>query len=142
MTYKEPKYYSRYRFMRAVTTCPNHPDYHLYGAQGIECYWPARQYYEFERWLLTTLGPPPSSKHVLGRKDKSGNFEPRNLEWQEPVLRSRNKTRQNVYATYRRQRKALSQWAEELAIPYHTFRRRIAQGKTISEIKKEFYAKQ
>ena len=141
MTYKQPQYYGRYRYMRAVTTNKTHPDYHLYGAEGITCFWDERQYREFENWLLTTLGPPPSSKHILGRKDKRGNFEPKNLEWQDPKYRSRNKIRQNVYATYRRQRKTLSQWAEELDIPYYSLRRRFVRGMTIAEIKKEYHAK-
>lgn len=131
-------YYGRYRFMRSVTTLPTHPDYHLYGGSGIQCWWPARSYKEFEQWLLSELGPPPNDRAVLGRKNKNGHFEPKNLEWQDPIKRSRSKVRQNVYATYRRQKKSLSQWSEELGIPYHTLRRRFAKGITIPEILKEF----
>jgi hypothetical protein len=140
MANKLPPYFYQYRFMKDATQNPRHPDYPKYGALGITCAWGSRQYKDFYRWLITTLGerPGPGNQYVLGRKDKRGNFEPGNLEWQTILKRSRTNHKQNVYATYRRQTKTLIQWSEDLNIPYHTFRRRYALGFDIKEIVKEF----
>ena len=126
--------------MQGSCNNPCYPQYAKYGGQGITCAWGQRQYKEFYSWLVNTLGerPGPSNEWVLGRVDKSGNWQPGNLEWQTIKVRSRTKVRQNVYATYRRKRQALTKWADDLNIPYHTFRRRYSEGWTIQEIVKEY----
>jgi hypothetical protein len=97
-------------------------------------YWNDKHDYEnFLNWVMKKLGPKPAGT-VLGRKDKTGNFEPGNLHWETPVSRSRNCPRQNINATYRRKTQSIAQWAEELAIPYYTVRRKYQQGWTIKEI--------
>ena len=135
-----PPYYYQYRYMRESTQNPKHPDYDKYGAKGITCAWGPRQYQEFYSWLITTLGerPGPREEFNLGRKDKTGNWEPGNIEWQTIVRRSRTNHTQVVYMTYKRKKQSISDWAEELAIPYYTFRRRVAEGLSIPEIIKEF----
>lgn len=137
---EDKPYYYQYRHMRQVTDNPRHPDYDKYGAQGITCYWKPRQYQQFYHWLISELGPRPGNKDqwVLGRKDKSGNYEPGNLEWQNIKTRSRTKIRQNIYIKYGRKSKPLSEWADDIGVPYYTFRRRLARGMTIPEIIKEF----
>jgi len=135
-----PPYYYQYRFMRQACQNPTHPQYPNYGARGITCVWGQRQYHEFYSWLVNTLGerPGPSNEWVLGRKDKTGNWEPKNMEWQTIKVRSRTNFRQNVYATYKRKRQSLSKWAEDFDIPYYTLRRRYSEGWTIKEIVKEY----
>jgi len=135
-----PPYYNQYRFIRESCQNTNHPNYNKYGAQGITCHWDKRKYHEFYDWLVNTLGhrPGPSNEWVLGRKDKKGNWEPGNIEWQTIKVRSRTNHKQNVYATYKRKRQALSKWAEDLGIPYYSFRRRYNEGWTIAQIVKEY----
>jgi hypothetical protein len=135
-----PPYYYQYRYMRESTQNPRHPDYSKYGAKGITCAWGPRQYQEFYSWLITTLGPRPGPRndYNLGRIDKTGNWEPGNIEWQTVVRRSRTNHKQVIYMTYKRKKQSLSDWAEQLDIPYYTFRRRVAEGMTIPEIIKEF----
>jgi hypothetical protein len=97
-------------------------------------YWDGKHDYEaFYNWVMKKLGPKPEGT-ILGRKDKTGNFEPGNLQWETPVGRSRNCPRQNINATYRRKTQSLAQWAEELNISYHILRRRYRAGWTIKEI--------
>ena len=130
-------YYPSYRWMRAATQTPSNPDYAAYGAQGITCYWGPRTFFDFQDWLLTNLGDRPQGM-ILGRKDKSGNFEPGNLEWQTVQRRSRTKIRQNIYLTHDNETKSITEWGEELDIPYHTFRRMITdRGMTVAEVIKE-----
>ena len=135
-----PPYYYQYRFMRDSCNNPKHPNYNKYGGSGVTCHWDKREYHKFYDWLVNTLGhrPGPSNQWVLGRKDKKGNWEPGNIEWQTIKVRSRTNHKQNVYATYRKKTKTLIQWAEDLGIPYHTFRRRYAEGWTLPQIVKEY----
>lgn len=135
-----PPYYYQYRYMRESTQNPNNPDYPKYGAKGITCAWGPRQYKEFYAWLITNLGerPGPRNDYNLGRIDKTGNWEPGNIEWQTITRRSRTNHTQVVYVSYKRKKQSLSDWAEELGIPYYTLRRRVAEGISIKDIVKEF----
>ena len=139
-TMESKPYYYQYRFIRESCQNPRHPSYHLYGALGITSPWTRGEYHEFYDWLIHTLGERPGTgrEWILGRKNKTGNWEPNNMEWQTIKVRSQTKARQNVYATYRRRRQALTKWAEDLGIPYHNLRRRYAEGWTIAEIVKEY----
>ena len=132
------QYYCQWRWMIAVTNNINHPYYDRHGGMGVECYWHKGQYKLFENWLIATLGHRPTSKHLLGRKDKFGDFAPGNLHWELPQQRSRNNPKQNVYVSYRRQKKTMTEWSEQLGIPYYTLRRRISKGIDLKDIIKEF----
>lgn len=58
---------------------PNRREYSYYGGRGIRV---------CERWLnsfenfLADMGRKPTSKHMLGRIENDGNYEPNNCEWQ------------------------------------------------------------
>lgn len=136
--YPQPLHWGRYSWMRSVCSNPNHPNYDNYGGRGIQCYWGPGSYHEFVEWLDTTLGPRPSLQHCLNRKDKDKDYCPKNLEWALPQRRSRCNTVQNKFVKYRNQNKPLAQWAEDLDIPYHSLRRRIALGMPLKDIVKEF----
>jgi hypothetical protein len=120
--------------MKTVCTNENNPCYKNYGALGVNMYWDGKHDYEdFYNWIIKKLGPKPEGT-VLGRKDKQGNFEPGNLQWETPLSRGRNSPGQNIRATYRRKTQSLAQWSEDLDIPYYTLRRRYKEGWTIKEI--------
>lgn len=132
-----PRYYKRYYWMIAVCNNKTHPDYHRNGARGLQCFWNTGEYWEFENWLTSTIGDQPTAEHCLGRIDKDGDFAPGNLHWELPKLRA-NHYRRNKMLTYQGQTMSQALWAEKLNIPYHTFRRRIAEGLTLEEINNEF----
>jgi hypothetical protein len=120
--------------MKTVCHNENYPSYKNYGGSGITMYWDGKYDYEdFLNWVMKKLGPKPDGT-VLGRKDKTGNFEPGNLHWETPLRRGRNSPGQNIRATYRRKTQSLAQWAEDLNISYYTLRRRYKEGWTIKEI--------
>ena len=127
--------YRSFRWMKDVCYNPNTPSYKNFGARGIEVHW--SKFQEFKKWLDKNLGTRPQG-HLLGRKDKDGDFKPGNLEWQTPLRRSRGGHCQNVFATYRRQQKPLAQWSDDLGIPYYSLRRKYAAGYTIKEILKDY----
>lgn len=127
-------YYRSWRWMKNVCLNDRTPGYEQCGAKGITCYWDDKYDYDaFLAWVMKKLGPRPDGM-VLGRKDKTGNFEPGNLQWETPARRSRHSPGQNILATYRRKTQSLADWAEQLDIPYYTLRRRYNQGWTIKEI--------
>lgn len=132
-----PRYYNSFKWMVAATQNPNHPDYKKFGARGIGCAWNNDQYFEFETWLVGTLGHRPLD-HILARKDKLKDFTPRNLCWATYRDSFNQHTRQNIYIKFRGRNQSMSKWASELEIPYHTFRRRIAAGIAVKDIVKEF----
>ena len=131
-------YYRSWRWMKTVCSNDHNPSYRNYGARGITMYWDGKHDYEdFLNWIMKKLGPKPEGM-VLGRKDKTGNFEPGNLHWETPQRRGRNNPIQNVKATYRRKTQSLAQWADDLDIPYYTLRRKYKEGWTIKEIVREY----
>jgi hypothetical protein len=136
--YPQPEHWGRYNWIRSVCENPNHPDYHKYGGRGIGCHWGPGSYHEFAHWIETSLGPRPSLEHCLSRKDKEKDYCPKNLEWALPKQRSRGNTQQNVYVRYQNKSKPMAQWSDDLGIPYHSLRRRIALGMPLKDIVKEF----
>jgi hypothetical protein len=128
-------YYRSWRWMKTLCLNPNCDQYALNGALGVTCHWSGKfDFDDFYNWIMRKLGPRPEGQ-VLGRKDKTGNFEPGNLQWETPQARSRH-MRDNVMATYGRKTQTLAQWSEELNIPYYCLRRRYSQGMSIKEIRK------
>lgn len=127
--------YSKWSWIQQICDNPNHPHYVYFGARGIENHFAS--FKEFKQLMAERLGPCPEG-HVLGRKDKTDHFYIENMQWETPKTRGRNAPAQNVYATYKRKRKSLAAWAEELSIPYWSLRRRHSQGKPLKDIIKEF----
>jgi hypothetical protein len=137
MKYPDKPYFYQYRYIIQACNNPGNPEYRKAGALGIESYWHRGEYNQFHEWIITKLGPRPLG-YILGRKDKAGNFEPGNLEWQTPRTRSRNKIKQNIYVKHKGKTQTITEWSEELDIKYHTLRRLIQEnGNTIKQIIKE-----
>src|SRR4051812_34385254 len=66
--------FNSWRAMWERCTNQNYRKYHLYGGRGISV---------CERWrsfaaFMEDMGPRPSGKHSIERKDASGNYEPKN----------------------------------------------------------------
>lgn len=74
---RQPEYFA-WQDMRYACTNPQNQRYPVYGAKGITV---CEQWDSSFEAFLADLGPRPSPKHRLVRLDKSGNFEPGNVEW-------------------------------------------------------------
>lgn len=65
-----------------------HHKYPLYGGRGIKVY---------EKWITDFaafykyLGPKPSKRHTLDRKNPNGNYVPGNVRWATPLQQRHNR---------------------------------------------------
>lgn len=95
-----------------------------YGGRGIRV---------CKRWLnsfanfFADMGPRPSPKHTLERKEVNGHYQPSNCCW---ALRKSqmNNMRTNHRITLNGVRMTLSQWAEHAEIPAASLSRRLGLG--------------
>jgi hypothetical protein len=105
--------YRTWRAMKQRCEYPKHRAYPRYGGRGIKV---------CDRWqsydaFLADMGPRPSPKHSIERRDNNGDYEPDNCVWathREQVLNRRGA----VLCTYNGRTQPLSLWADETGIPY------------------------
>lgn len=72
--------------MRSRCRNPNAPKYHIYGGRGITV---------CDRWndfstFISDMGPKPTDKHSIDRRNTNGNYEPANCRWATAKTQSRN----------------------------------------------------
>jgi len=105
---------------------PENKRYSHYGARGItvDSSWLGEA--GFERFC-EDMGPRPSRKHSIERRDNNGAYGPNNCRWATQKEQSRNK-RSNRLVSYKGETKPLSQFCEELGLPYRTIWWRINAG--------------
>lgn len=106
--------------MKARCYSMKHPKYHQYGGRGIEV---------CERWLtfenfLADMGPKPTSRHTIERRDSNGNYEPFNCYWATYAEQMRNVTR-NVNITIDGVTKCVTDWASESGVDRSTVYNRL-----------------
>ena len=99
----------------------NHPNY---GARGIVVCEKWSQSFEA---FYADMGPRPSLKHSLDRKDVNGNYEPNNTIWSTPTEQGRNQ-RRNRLITANGETFCLAEWAERTGIKRKTIESRLRRG--------------
>ncbi len=71
---KTPEYRA-FKSARQRCIMPDHPRYERYGGRGIKFLFTS-----FAQFIAH-IGPRPSTKHSLDRKDNDGHYEPGNVRW-------------------------------------------------------------
>lgn len=116
--------YRAWQTMRLRCTVPTNPAYKDYGGRGITV---------CERWInsvenfIADMGPKPSSKHELDRKDNDKGYSPDNCRWATRKVNDRNR-RSNRLITYLGETHALAHWCERFRIPRDTAKKRLDKG--------------
>ena len=118
------------------------PEYVAWDNMKKRCYRTSnRQYKDYggrgiticDSWLndftafYKDMGPRPSPKHSIERKDNNGNYCLENCKWATKKEQTRNQ-RSNRLLTYNNETKTMAEWAEILNIPYDTLNHRIHRG--------------
>lgn len=88
--------------------------YHRYGGRGIQVC--SRWKGSFENFLAD-MGPRPSGKHRIERKDNDGTYAPENCCWETQKNQCRN-TSANKLVEINGTVKSLAEWAEIYGISY------------------------
>lgn len=106
-----------------------HAKYHMYGGKGITV---------CDRWLesfenfYADMGPRPSERHSLDRKENDKGYSLDNCRW--ATYEEQNTNRSNVvFIEYMGESLTVPQWAEKTGIKITTIRRRLAIGWTVED---------
>lgn len=84
--WKAPEY-SIWAGMKQRCYNPKGTAYHDYGARGIRV---CERWQEFQNFFAD-MGPRPSPRHSVERRDVNGDYEPDNCFWATPDVQARNK---------------------------------------------------
>lgn len=105
--------------------------YKDYGERGIKiCEEWLNDWLNFRDWALSN---GYNDSLTIDRRNVDGNYEPNNCRWVNMKIQANNKTN-NKYLTYKGETKTLSEWCEELDLPYHTIKARINKlGMSVEE---------
>lgn len=102
--------------------CKAFPDY---GFRGIKvCEEWEKSFLAFKKWSLEN---GYSDNLTLERKDNNSGYSPENCKWATRKEQNNN-TRANVFISMNGEIKTLSQWCEELKMPYSTVEQRRIRG--------------
>lgn len=102
-------------------TNPNSIGFVNYGARGLIV---AERWQESFGAFYEDMGPRPTSKHSLERRNNDMGYHRSNCKWATPKQQNRN-NRHNRMLTYNGKTQCLAAWAEELDIKSHTIRQRV-----------------
>ena len=123
-----PEYHVWKNMIRRCSV-PENAQYKDYGGRGISV---------CQRWLdsfadfIADMGPRPTNKHEIDRKENDGNYEPGNCRWVIPVVNRRN-TRRNRIITIDGVSRCMSEWAEISGINSSAILDRLTRGWDIKE---------
>lgn len=115
--------------MKARCLKPSCKQYADYGGRGIKIC--KRWENSFENFYAD-MGPRPSKKHSLGRKNNDKGYSPSNCRWETWSEQVHNK-RSTVMFTYKGKTQSLTLWCDELGIPRATARTRRVAGWSVKE---------
>lgn len=121
--------YKVWKAMLQRCSNPNNPRFPRYGQRGIRVCDAWQDFAVF----LQDMGPRPSNKHSIERKDNDGDYTPENCMWATASIQARNR-RGNVLFTYNGVTQCMSAWAHSIHIDPKLFRNRLMLGWSFEEV--------
>jgi hypothetical protein len=118
---EEIRYRKVWRAMVARCHDPNNSSHRSYGARGITVCAQWRASFEAFRG---DMGPRPSSKHSIDRKDNDGPYSPENCRWATRKEQALNR-RTNTLIEFDGKALTLGEWALVVGVPRLTLLTRI-----------------
>jgi hypothetical protein len=113
-----------WRAMRNRCLNPKAKGYHRYGGRGIAICDRWRDSFEA---FMEDMGPRPSLKHSVERKDNGGNYEPGNCVWATQYVQCRN-MRTNRMITFEGVTLCAKDWAAKVGMSYKVLSWRLNNG--------------
>jgi len=121
--YKIPEYHV-YWDMRRRCNDPDSPQYSYYGGRGITVSWE-----RFEDFFAD-MGPRPTPKHTVERRDNDGPYSKENCYWATRLEQANNK-RSNHFVEFNGQKMTMAQLARVTGLPYDTVRWRVKHSQSL-----------
>lgn len=114
-------------------------DYRRYGARGIVV---CVKWLTSFAYFYSDMGPRPTPKHQIERKNNDGPYSPDNCIWATAIEQARNR-RSSVYITFGGRRLTQVEWSQITGIGMTTISWRLAAGWPIEQVltKKPKYRK-
>lgn len=121
--------YEVWKSMRGRCSRPTDKRYASYGGRGIRvCEEWDRDFEAFYR----DMGPRPSPKHSVERRDVNGNYEPANCLWLPIEEQARNRTNNRVIE-HDGQTLCAAEWARKVGISPQHLITRLKQGWSVAD---------
>lgn len=114
--------YTSWHSMKQRCTNQKNTKFSRYGARGIDI---CPQWIDNFDQFLCDMGPRPSPKHTLERKDNNRGYSPDNCEWATKAKQNRNHSRNRFY-TFQGETLCIEDWCKRTGIPHATLHWRIA----------------
>jgi hypothetical protein len=112
------RYFNTFRYFRQVVNNPNNIEGNSLRSRGIEPECEFDSFADFANWAYNKLGPAPSADHRIIRKDMTGPFNAKNLEWGTAKI-SADRGAGSWRVRYRGKTHSIKQHAERWGIEYH-----------------------
>lgn len=102
-------------------------EFFRYGGRGIAV---CQRWQDSFEAFYADMGPRPSDRHSIERKENDGDYNPGNCIWAVPTEQARNR-RSNRLLTFNGETMCLAEWAERYQLRRDTLRERIRRGWSI-----------
>lgn len=112
--------YSIWKAMKQRCLNPKDASFPDYGGRGITC---SMEWLDFEHFY-EDMGPRPSSRHTLERKDNASGYRKGNCIWATYTAQLNNR-RNNLVVQWRGKRWTLGEIAKETGIKHHVLKNRV-----------------
>lgn len=144
-------FYDKHDRCRCCPRPSTHPLHKTWLNMIARCYDPTRNKYDYyggrgitvcQRWrdsfdaFVSDMGPKPTPKHTVERKDNDGNYEPGNCCW--ATMKEQNNNRRNTHRwIVNGVRKSIAEWAEECGFSKQRMYQRL-KNETLLEVVSKF----